>query len=234
MAQRRGKMARTEMATTRAIDWRCGLSRSVIVADSAPVPLEHALAEYRAAITLYPSAHEKALLKIIGTLAEEVIVLRGNSSGQARFNQSANPPSASDVQALRAEIAELRRHMDRNLPTPARSTRNARPVTLVGGLAAMRPAEELIDDVPQIEQELSAEQLKAHLKRPRVRAEDIVLSPDDLERQTVRRRRLRVSSELKQRLYEKTDTPDLEKFQPLWVFSVVVIIIIMVWILNSV
>ena len=204
------------------------------MADSSLIPLEHALAEYRAAMTLYPSAHEKALLKMIGALAEEVIVLRGNSSGQARFNQSANPPSASDVQALRAEIAELRRHMDRNLPTPARSTRNARPVTLVGGLAAMRPAEELIDDVPQIEQELSAEQLKAHLKRPRVRAEDIVLSPNDLERQTVRRRRLRVSSELKQRLYEKTDTPDLEKFQPLWVFSVVVIIIIMVWILNSV
>lgn len=176
------------------------------MADSSPTQLEHALAEYRAAMTLYPSAHEKALLKMIGTLAEEVIALRRDSAGGVNFNSPAHAGSssleaASDVQALQAEVGEIRRYLERNLPTNSRPRRNE-PVLLPSGSAPMRPVEELIEDAPQIEQELSPDQLKAHLKRPRVRAEDIVLSPDDLVRQTAGRQRTSVSLEQRQQLYQ--------------------------------
>jgi len=64
----------------------------------------------------------------------------------------------------------------------------------------MRPVEELLDEVPQIEGELPPEQLKAYAQRPRVRPEDITLTKEDMARQG-RPGRLPVSDEMRAKLF---------------------------------
>jgi hypothetical protein len=115
-------------------------------------------------------------------------------------------PAGAEIAELRQEIAAMRQEMARfmrqntlGVVAPPRG-QPARPARdLPGKSAPMRPVEELLDEVPQIDGELPPEQLKAYVERPRVRPEDITLTQEDIKRQE-RRALLPVSGETFARL----------------------------------
>jgi len=125
----------------------------------------------------------------------------------------AGPPGA-ELAELRQEIAgmrkELARFMRQNtlgvVAPPDRAGYRHAPRHLPGESAPMRPVEELLDDVPQIEAEVAPEQLKAYIQRPRVRPEDIQLSQEDIQRQG-RNSRLRASDEMRAKLGRPMKSP---------------------------
>lgn len=113
-----------------------------------------------------------------------------------------------EIASLRHEVAELARQTALGVVAPpSRAGYRHAPRHLPGGPAPMRPVEELLDDAPQIDGELSSDQLKSYIERPRVRAEDIQLSKEDIQRQG-RGGRLRASDEMRARLGRSTPQQD--------------------------
>jgi hypothetical protein len=136
-----------------------------------------------------------------------------------------------ELQALRREVASLRRQLNGSQPNHG-SQPNRRVVELPGSLAPMVPVEELLNDAPQMDESVSAEQMKAYIARPRVRAEDIQLTED--ERKQLRRPyRTKLSPSLSVR--EQSRTPqDLQtgiRIGPILFALIALIVLIML--INS-
>jgi hypothetical protein len=140
----------------------------------------------------------------------ELTALRRDLMVVSSLDPAASPPGA-EVAELRQEIAGLRKEMARFMRQntlgvvrpPDRGAYRPASRDLPGGPAPMRPVEELLDDVPQIEGELPPEQLKAYVERPRVRPEDITLTQEDMARQG-RPGRLPVSDEIRAKLFRRS------------------------------
>lgn len=178
----------------------------------ASTNLQQALDNYRAALSPYPSSHEKAVSTIIMALADELAalepaagtapapsaqpdlqqlyaVITGLSQQVAALQGDLNELKAAsqddrsaknpggELQALRREVASLRRQLNGSQPQRRPAERRSAP--LPGSLAPMRPVEELLDDAPQLDDTVSEAQMKAYIERPRVRPEDIQLSEDE-------------------------------------------------------
>jgi hypothetical protein len=142
----------------------------------------------------------------LAEIRKELTALRRDLMFVSSLDPAASPPG-TEVAELRQEIAGLRKEMARFMrqntlgvvAPPDRGAYRPAPRDLPGGPAPMRPVEELLDEVPQIEGELPPEQLKAYVERPRVRPEDITLTAEDIKRQE-RRALLPVSGETFARL----------------------------------
>ncbi|XSG74565.1 hypothetical protein ACP8Y2_20555 [Herpetosiphon llansteffanensis] len=90
-----------------------------------------------------------------------------------------------EVQALRSEIRSLR--ADLNPMVNPRSNRNRQP-TFERNLAPEREPEALTDVAQQLSEQVSMDEIGAYLKRDRVKASDIQLTEQDLERNRPRNR----------------------------------------------
>jgi len=149
------------------------------------------------------------------TSPAELAEIRGELAALRRdlmFVSSLDPSAAAgapsaELAELRQEIASMRQEMARfmrqntlGVVAPPRG-QPARPARdLPGTSAPMRPVEELLDEVPQIEGEVPPEQLKAYAQRQRVRPEDITLTREDIQRQERRSLSDLAASEMRQKL----------------------------------
>ncbi len=177
--------------------------------------LQQALAEYRAALSPYPSSSEKATSAIIVALADELAALQPGAGTTPTANPQPNLQGlhsviaglSQQVAALQRDLNELKaaREEDRSAKNPdgeiqalrreVASLRQQisggprqpqrRAAPLPGSLAPMRPVEELLDDAPQLDDTISEAQMQAYIDRPRVRPEDIQLTEG--ERKQLRR-----------------------------------------------
>ncbi len=182
---------------------------------ATPTKLQQALAEYRAALSPYPSSSEKTTSAIIVALADELAARQpGASAAPAPSAQPDLQTLHNVIAGLSQQLAALQRDLnelkaaseeDRSPKNPGgeiqalrrevaslrqqlsggRSQPQRRAAPLPGSLAPMRPVEELFDDAPQIDDTVSEAQMQAYIDRPRVRPEDIQLTED--ERKQLRR-----------------------------------------------
>jgi hypothetical protein len=151
----------------------------------------------------------------LAEIRQEMTALRRDLMFVSSLDPAAGPPSA-EVAELRQEIAGLRKEMARFMrqnalgvvAPPAREGYRHGPRDLPGNSAPMRPVEELLDEVPQIEGEVPPEQLKAYAQRPRVRPEDIILTKEDMARQG-RPGRLPVSDEMRAKFGRQSQADSL-------------------------
>lgn len=89
-------------------------------------------------------------------------------------------------------------------------------------IAPMRPIEELTDEAAALDESLSMEQIGRYLNQPRIRPEDVTLSPDDIARANQKRRRTLVDSELRRQMHEP-----LQLRQILLLLLITVIIVVL-------
>jgi hypothetical protein len=156
--------------------------------------LADTLATFRATRSAYQSTSDQALTQLLISLSEELLAQQGQPPAPA-----APPVPTADLAALRAELAALQVTCEAQRselaqlralvsqppqPPPAPSLRLAarRRATIVSPPRVMRPIEYWEQHVPDYGDTTTEADLAAARSRPRVRAEDVVLTDADRER----------------------------------------------------
>jgi hypothetical protein len=163
--------------------------------DTTDTSLERALMRFQETRASFPLASEQALNAAILALGQHVSGLRAELSAAdpaviARLDARLDA-LAADVAALRQTQTELLVALKPAAAAPGQPpVAQHPPLPSVPALVpfTQRPLGYWAEVAAQIDDQTSADELAAHLSKPRVRPEDVQLTPADLARQRRTRR----------------------------------------------
>ena len=154
------------------------------------LPLDQALAAFRATRSAYQSTSDQALSELLVSLAEEVVSLRR----QLAVVRSQPAESQPDLAALQAQLAALQAAYESQQVELAQlraSATSSRVGTLRSEVVSppreMRPMDYWEQHVPDYGDTTTESGLATYRARPRVRPEDVALTTEDYARLERRR-----------------------------------------------
>ncbi|HEU4328882.1 MAG TPA: hypothetical protein VFS21_37440 [Roseiflexaceae bacterium] len=191
-ATRSAYLSSSDQATS---DLLVALSEAVMALDSgnlsgAPAAAQLAVLveRFRASRPLYQSSSDQALSDLLTLLGDQVVALRAHPGGQvAQASQSAISELQGQIDMLqltvRSQESEIQRLREQR---GTRRSASAAP-SIESPPKVMRPPEYWAENIPDYGDNLTPEQARQHLHNRRVRPEDVVLTPEDIARNTRRK-----------------------------------------------
>ncbi len=148
--------------------------------------ISDALAAFRATHSAYLSSSDQATSDLLIALSEAVIALGGDAGHAPQANQSAIGELQSQIDMLQRVVRSQESELQRLRDQQGRQ-RSIAATSSVEPPRVMRPAEYWAENLPDYGDNLTPEQALQHLNGRRVRPEDVVLTPEDIARNTRRK-----------------------------------------------